>query len=278
MVEELLMNDEVISHVLNRYPKTQWPHLIRVFTLYGIKMFNQCSNFATMSLDDLKRMTATCSPMEYFIKEVEDIKRTLHKLDKRMLNMSDIPLQDSRKQKVKSMNRNSHGIQTVLTNRHQTKENNFITERGRYNEPDQHRLFTERRREESTNKPTLEKPLLEVYKKGGHKVHSRTPSDYNQAPQFDVYEKEKNKLRRTEALAISERKDNHKEMNEMYLDKRGVVEEDRLFYNRKDRLHDIYKAAASSTYTYTRCDNKRRQNRECEFTLGGTEYIYDPIN
>lgn len=291
MVEELLMNDDAISQVLNRFPKVQWPHLIHLFTLYGIKMLSQSTNFGSMSVNELERLV-TSSPIEFFIKQVEDIRRTLHKLDKRMIDTSlppkpDIPLQtqdirshNSRKHKVKSMNRNTHGALTTLANNKQLmKENNFVTERRpskHANEPDVYQLFTERRKDYNNEldviKPTPDKSLPESYKKATHKAYSRLPSEHSSKPmsQYDAYEKEMNKLRRIEAISPNMQREIHKGTSN--LDKE--IEGDYKMYN---RLQDVYKAAASTGYTYTRTDSKKR-SKDCEFTLGGAEYVYDPIN
>ena len=79
----LLLNDEVIMGTLERYPHSQWPRLIRVFTLYGIKALTNVPNFNRMNLESLENLVLPPQneSMNVFMKEIQSIKKSLRQLD-----------------------------------------------------------------------------------------------------------------------------------------------------------------------------------------------------
>eukprot|EP01022_Parablepharisma_sp_SALTPOND_P007183 TRINITY_DN1291_c0_g1_i1.p2 TRINITY_DN1291_c0_g1~~TRINITY_DN1291_c0_g1_i1.p2 ORF type:complete len:424 (-),score=38.79 TRINITY_DN1291_c0_g1_i1:94-1365(-) len=87
-MEDIIVNDETISTILSRFPKPQWPRLIRALVLYGIETFKKNTSFPSMSLAEIEGIAAPSTrqdrSLQIFMKEIESIKNSLHKLDKKI--------------------------------------------------------------------------------------------------------------------------------------------------------------------------------------------------
>ena len=87
-MESLLLKDETIRGTLKNYQKFQWPRLVRVFTLYGIRALEEDPDFPHMSLEQLEENIAPTQDesIELFMREIRSIKDSLKQLDRKIEN------------------------------------------------------------------------------------------------------------------------------------------------------------------------------------------------
>ena len=90
-MEAIINNDETIAGALSKFPKAQWPRLVRAFTCYGIEVLKRTYSLPELTLGDIEKIARSNnaeaqqdSSLQMFMKEIESIKESLHTLDKKI--------------------------------------------------------------------------------------------------------------------------------------------------------------------------------------------------